>query len=204
MAPQSEQDLAQMAQQGDPEAFSELVCIYQDSVFRLCFRLLGDRQDAEDLAQEAFIRSFRHREKYDPSRPFGPWVRRIAANLCLNYLQARQTLAVPLEDELQLSPPAREPDPESIQEMAEQSQQVRAALLALPPHYRLVIELRHYQEQSYAEIADTLSLPLSDVKSYLFRARKQLAAWLNPLASGLTPPSHSTQHPEDDLSTTTR
>jgi len=199
MAPQSEQDLAHLAQQGDLDTFGELVRRYQDSVFRLCFRLLGNRQDAEDLAQEAFIRAFRHREKYDPTRPFGPWIRRIAANLCLNHMQARQPLAAPLEDELQSSPPAREPGPESVQEMVEQSQQVRAALLALPPHYRLVIELRHYQAQSYAEIAETLGLPLSDVKSYLFRARKQLAVWLNPLTSGFVPPPHPTQHPERDI-----
>lgn len=172
MADPTDRDLAIRARRGEAEAFGELVRRYQTSVFNVCYRLLGERREAEDLAQEAFVRAFQRLDSFDAERPFGPWMRRVAANLCLNRLQLDAPPAAPLDEE-------RDEDtastPEAAQEQTERAELVRAALLGLPVHYRAVIELRHFQELSYDEIATALHLRLSDVKSHLFRARKMLA-----------------------------
>lgn len=165
-----ERDLAQRASQGDREAFGELVRLHQTGVYNTAYRMTGNRQEAEDTAQEAFLRAFRAISSLDPSRPPGPWFRKIAVNVCLNRLEKRQTL--PLEEMLATS---TDPGPESQTIEREYSRQVRTALASLPPRYRAAIELRHFQELSYAEMAETLGRPLSDVKSDLFRARKMLA-----------------------------
>jgi RNA polymerase sigma-70 factor (ECF subfamily) len=172
----TDQVLVRRTRAGEVEAFGDLVRRYQQSVFGVCYRLLGERTVAEDLAQEAFIRAFQRLESFDDTRPFGPWMRRLAANLCLNHLDARRQALVLLDDEQDADLEA-EPvgDPVAAREAAEQSEALRAALLSLPPHYRAVVELRHFQELSYGEIAETLKLPVSDVKSHLFRARKLLA-----------------------------
>jgi RNA polymerase sigma-70 factor (ECF subfamily) len=177
----SDQALAQRASRGDTEAFGSLVQRYQSAVYNVCYRLMGERGAAEDLAQEAFVRAYQRLDRYDPARPFGPWVRRVAANLCLNALEMRRPPFVSLDDERDapMAAPA-EHDPATAHEQAEEAAAVRAALLGLPPHYRAVIELRHFQELSYAEIAAALRLPVSDVKSHLFRARQLLARRLNP------------------------
>lgn len=180
MEAQSDRDLILRARRGESEAFGELVCRYQASVFNVCYRLAGERREAEDLAQEAFIRAYERIHTFDAARPFGPWIRRVAANVCLNRLSAQRPADVALDDErdaLQL------PSAETDREVEEEAQRVRLALAGLPPHYRVVIELRHYQELSYDEIAAALNIPLSDVKSHLFRARKLLAEKLKHDAS---------------------
>jgi len=148
---------------------------YQVSVFNVCYRLLGERREAEDMAQEAFIRAYERLNTFDVERPFGPWIRRVAANLCLNRLEARPPVHVELDEERDETGRWEQGDPARARERAESAEAVRAALLSLPPHYRAVVELRHFQDLSYAEIAEALNLPLSDVKSHLFRARKLLA-----------------------------
>jgi RNA polymerase sigma-70 factor (ECF subfamily) len=167
-----ERDLARRAARGDTEAFGELVRCHQAGVYNVAYRMLGERREAEDAAQEAFLRAYRAVRSLDPARPPGPWLRRIAVNVCLNRLERRE--AAPLEDE----PPDFEPGPESRTVERERSRQIRAALLSLPPRYRAAIELRHFQELSYSEMAEALHRPMSDVKSDLFRARKMLAAFL--------------------------
>lgn len=173
----TDQALAQAVQAGDLEAYGELVRRYQGAVFGVCYRLLGERQDAEDLAQEAFLRAYQRFHLYDSQRPFGPWVRRLAANLCLNHLESRQSPAAELLDEADPDPESR--DPETVLLHGERRLAVQTALLRLPPRQRTIVELRHYQDLSYTEIAETLHLPLSDVKSHLFRARTRLAGYLS-------------------------
>jgi RNA polymerase sigma-70 factor (ECF subfamily) len=166
-----ERYLAQRAAQGDREAFGELVRCHQAGVYNVAYRMLGECRDAEDAAQETFLRAYRAIQTLDPQRPPGPWLKKIAVNVCLNWLERRGTLT--LEDETTV--PSPDPGPETQTIEREQSRQIRAALLSLPPRYRAVIELRHFQELSYTEIAETLNRPLSDIKSDLFRARKLLA-----------------------------
>lgn len=166
-----QRELVERAQRGETAAFGELVRVHQASVFNVCLRLMSERAEAEDAAQEAFIRAYGRLKTFLPERPFGPWMRRVAANVCLNRLEARQE-TLPLDEERD---EAAELTPEASRVQTEQSQAVRAALASLPTHYRAVVELRHFQELSYDEIAAELNLPLSDVKSHLFRARKILA-----------------------------
>jgi len=179
MVTPSDRELAERARGRDPEAaadaYGELVRRYQASVFNVCYRLAGERRLAEDLAQEAFLRAYQRLNTFDLERPFGPWMRRVAANLCLSRLQTSPPPTFSLEDEHDEPAGIEHGDPEAALEQAERARAVREALLSLPPHYRAVIELRHFQDLSYDEIAAALRLPLSDVKSHLFRARKLLA-----------------------------
>lgn len=168
----TDRDLAMQARRGEAEAFGELVRRYQVSVFNVCYRLLGERREAEDLAQEAFLRAYQRLETFDADRAFGPWIRRVAANACLNRLEGPAPADLPLDEERDQAVDHR---PEIAHEQAEQAGTIRAAIHSLPPHYRVVIELRHFQEMSYDEIAAALDIPLSDVKSRLFRARRILA-----------------------------
>jgi RNA polymerase sigma-70 factor (ECF subfamily) len=166
-----ERDLAQRAAQGDREAFGGLVECHQAGVYNVAYRMLGECREAEDATQETFLRAFRAIRTLDPQRPPGAWLKKIAVNVCLNRLERRGTLT--LDDEAAI--PASDPGPESQTIEREQNRQVRLALLGLPPRYRAAIELRHFQELSYAEMAEALNRPLSDIKSDLFRARKLLA-----------------------------
>ena len=175
MTAPTDRDLIVRARRGDGDAFSELVTRYQANVFNVCYRILHERGSAEDLAQETFMRAYDRLEQFDLEREFGPWVRRVAANLCLNHLESQKVTA-PLDEDRDADESQR---PEKQVEVRERSEQIRAALASLPPHYRVVVELRHYQEMSYDEIAAELKIPLSDVKSHLFRARKLLAEKLH-------------------------
>jgi len=174
-------DLVLAVRQGRAEAYGELVRRYQGTVFGVCYRLAGERREAEDLAQEAFLRAYQRLGTFDVRRPFGPWVRRVAANVCLNRLPSTPADA-PLDDERDEDEAADAGGPEAAWENAERSATLRAALLSLPPQYRAVVELRHFHEMSYAEISAELGLPLSDVKSHLFRARRLLAQKLKTYA----------------------
>jgi RNA polymerase sigma-70 factor (ECF subfamily) len=176
----TDHDLVRQAWQGNAEAYGELVQNYQSLVFNVCYRLMGERREAEDMTQETFLRAFLHLEQCDPERPFGAWIRRVATNLCINHYQMLKKASLPLDEELEQPVPGAPMTPELIQVQAERSEQVRAAIRSLPPVYRVVIELRHFQELTYTEIAEQLDLPLSDVKSYLFRARRLLAEKLRP------------------------
>jgi len=178
MSAPSDRDLIKRARRGDAgsaEAFGELVTRYQTNVFNVCYRILHERAGAEDMAQDAFIRAHERLDTFDDERPFGPWIRRLAANVCLSHLSS-QKISAELDEEREADTGQR---PDAVQEARERSEYIRAALASLPAHYRVVIELRHYQEMSYDEIAAELNIPLSDVKSHLFRARKLLAEKLH-------------------------
>ena len=105
MSGRSDSDLAVMARRGNTQAYGELVQRFQSAVFSVCYQLVGERAEAEDLAQDAFIRAYWHLDQFNPSLPFGPWVRRIAANLYINRLHAHKELQMPLEDEVYGPPP---------------------------------------------------------------------------------------------------
>lgn len=168
--------------QGDHTAYAELVRRYQQSVFAVCYRLTGERRDAEDMTQDTFIRAHHKLKLYDMERPFGPWVRRVASNLTLNYLQKRRANQVELDEEFDQPSADAGENPEMARVSAETAHSVREAILALPPHFRAVIEMRHFQSLSYDEMAEALQLPVNTVRSHLFRARKKLARQLHALA----------------------
>ncbi len=176
MSSPSDRDLILRARRADLEAFGELVIRYQAGVFNVCLRMTNERFEAEDLTQETFVRIYSRLSSFDLARPFGPWIRRAAANLCLNRLAGAKPEPAELDEE-RLREPGR--SPEAIVEDLDLADQIHLALASLPPDYRAVIELRHFQELTYSEIAATLHIPLSDVKSHLFRGRKALAEKLS-------------------------
>ena len=171
---------------GNSDAYGEIVRRHEVAVFNVAYRLVGDRQVALDLTQDAFVRAYHGLRTFDRDRPFGPWINRIAANLAVDWLQRRRVPTVPLP--LHSEDPDGEggeevlPDlsgePERLYLEREQRDALRQAILALPVRYRAVVELRHFQDLAYEEIAIALGIPLSDVKSHLFRARRLLRQWL--------------------------
>jgi RNA polymerase sigma-70 factor (ECF subfamily) len=185
-----ESTLLRQAQQGNTAAFAELVRRHQTAVFNVALRLLGRHADAEDAAQEAFWRAYQALNRFDVERPFRPWIKRITANYCLNRLVSAPVKGQVLASDLAAAGgPAPGMDqwpnpglsPEQSVVRREQSARLRAAIQRLPPHFRAVIEYRHFQELSYEEIAQALERPLSSVKSDLFRARKLLAQALKEM-----------------------
>lgn len=159
--------------QGDVEAYGEIVARYERTVFSAAYRILGLREDAEDAAQETFVKAYRNLKRFNLELPFAPWIRRIAVNLSLNILRARRPQE-DLEDERVAKREAAF-QPEILAIQSENRQRILSGLMALPEPYRVVVVLRHYHDMSYAEMADALRLPLSTIKSNLFRARRMLA-----------------------------
>lgn len=179
MSSTDERSLARRVLQGDRDAFGEIVHRHQQAVFNASYHMLGSVRDAEDATQEAFIRAYRFFDRFDLDRPLAPWLIRIAINVCLNRVEG-QILSADLDDELlPLPDPAPSPEVQTI--IRDRDETVRYELSRLPPRYRDVIELRHFQGLSYEEIAKELKRPLSDIKSDLFRARKLLAERLKGL-----------------------
>jgi RNA polymerase sigma-70 factor (ECF subfamily) len=189
LAALADHQLVTLTLRGRPDAYGELVRRHQSAIYNVVYRLIGDRQEALDLAQDAFVRAYSALGSFDTARQFGPWISRIAANTALNWLQRRRVPTVPLarnsslsdgniageadqDGELPLADDTSEP--ERVYLAAERKALLRGAILALPPHFRAVVELRHFQDLSYEEIAVTLGIALSDVKSHLFRARRML------------------------------
>ena len=163
---------------GDQDAFAELVYLFQDPVYNLCYRMLGESSEAEDATQEAFLRAHTHLRRYDPNRSFKTWIMSIASNHCIDRLRKRRMHYVSLDDEptaAALALRSADPLPEQATLHAELGDRVQALLLQLDEGYRLAVVLRYWYDYSYAEIADELQMTQSAVKSRLFRARRQLA-----------------------------
>lgn len=164
----------QRAREGDVGAFGRLVQTYQTPVYNLACRMLGDRMEAEDAAQETFLRAFRSLNRYDPGRPFLTWLLSIAAHHCIDRLRRRRP-ALPL-DSLPLGSDGE--DPEAALERREARERVQQLLMALSPVDRAAVTLRYWYDCSYEEIAGMLDLTVSAVKSRLHRARRRLARTL--------------------------
>jgi RNA polymerase sigma-70 factor (ECF subfamily) len=184
MAVSRDQKLVKRTLSGDLEAFGELVQIYQASVFNVCYRTLGNRRDAEDLTQEAFLRAYNNIKSYNQERPFGPWMRTLAVNLCYNKLNRRELNRVPLEDEHDFPQRDTVSSPEKALEISQENQTLYQALWELPHQYRIALELRHFQGLSYQEMAEALNLPLNTVRSHLYRGRQNLAEILEVNKNG--------------------
>lgn len=173
-----EKELIQLVRKGDLDAYGEIVREYQSSVFNVCLRILGNTQEAEDLTQEAFLRAYRNIAHYDPSRPFGPWMRVLAANLCYNHLNKARLDQAPLEDEREKLQEDHHQSPERLLELSQEHQDLYQKIWQLPENQRITLELRHFQGLTYQEMAAELNLPLNTVRSHLYRARRNLAELL--------------------------
>ena len=186
--PADEASWARAATGGDKAAFSRLVEKHKASVFGLCYRLLGNTEEARDAAQESFVRAYTGLGDFDARQPFAAWVLRIARNHCIDQLRRRRpmlTIAPEARGEDGLEPGTAPDLPDHFATGGEQAVQEREAqrdldlaLSRLAPRYREVIALFHVQHKSYAEIADTLDVPMGTVMTWLHRARKELKAQL--------------------------
>lgn len=170
--------LIERAITGDERAFAELVGRYQTAVYNLAYRMLGDAGEAEDAAQEVFLRIYRRLATYDAEHRFSTWVLSIASHYCIDLLRRKRPWLVPLEN-ISNWMRARSRGPEAAALVQEQQDTVRTLLAKLPEHYRLVLLLRYWHDLGYEEIAQVVDLPVSTIKARLHRARNALAALVN-------------------------
>jgi RNA polymerase sigma-70 factor (ECF subfamily) len=178
-----ELEMVHGALSGDHNAFAQLVETYQSPVFNLCYRMLGDRCEAEDAAQEAFLRAYSRLSSYDPARPFKTWLFSIAAHYCIDRLRKRRVTLLGLDDEpIQYHPALREhaPGPLEMAERGERRDGVQAMLQELPAQDRAAIVMRYWYDLSYEEIAEATGVTVSSVKSRLHRARVALGEKMRP------------------------
>ena len=166
----AEIELARRARHGDGTAFDALVQRFHRPVYRFCWRLLRS-SDAEDLAQDTFVRAFVHFERFDPQRPVLPWLIAIARRLCLDLLRRRKVMA--RVDTLPVTDPPP-PGPEGEASLREQLSRLERALDDLDEGPRMAIVLFHIEEMSYRDIAAALEVPMGTVMTWLHRGRAQL------------------------------
>ena len=163
-------ELARRARRGDAAAFDELVRRFHRPVHRFCWRLLRS-PDAEDLAQDTFVRAFVHFERFDPERPVLPWLIAIARRLCVDVLRRRKMMTSK-ETMLVTDPPG--PGPEGEASLREQLSRLERALADLDEGPREAIVLFHIEEMSYRDIAAALEVPMGTVMTWLHRGRARL------------------------------
>jgi RNA polymerase sigma-70 factor (ECF subfamily) len=174
-----EQAWVAQAQHGDDQAFTQLVEAYQKPVYNLCYRMLGEPEAAEDAAQETFLRAFQHLARYDAKRPFATWLLSIAAHYCIDRLRRRKfpTFSIDEEDEDEPAfeiPDVNAPNPEREFVRREEKDKLHKILASLDETDRAAIVMRYWHDASEIEIAESLGLTVSAVKSRLHRARLAL------------------------------
>lgn len=171
-----ERDWIDAARRGDIEGWERLVETHQQSIFRLAYLLLGDADDAEDIAQETFIHAYQALQRFDPDRPLRPWLMRIATNLCHNWRRSLRRYMVALQNGLK-----NEPQPVSTFEHAEHHMEMDnlwKTINRLPLPDQRVIYLRYFLECSETETAEALGIALGTVKSRSHRALARMRALL--------------------------
>ncbi len=181
----TDQEVVLLARGGQERAYRELVRRYERPIFSLLYRMVRDRELAEDLSQETFVKALNAIESYRPEYKFSSWLFKIANNAAIDHLRRRELDTLSLEG----SPHAVTPDameatalqigdraenPLDIVEAKELGGEIERAIALLRPEYRACILLRHVDGRAYEEIAEMLDLPLGTVKTYIHRARNEL------------------------------
>jgi RNA polymerase sigma-70 factor, ECF subfamily len=186
----------QLALEGDEDAFASIVETYQRPVYNLCYRMLGDPIDAEDAAQETFWRAYQALNRYDPKRSFPTWLLSIAAHYCIDQQRKRRIPILSVDLLPEEDAPDNAPSPEKVVSVLEESAQMRKLLSSLGPQDRAAVVLRYWYEFSEEEIAKSLSLTVSAVKSRLHRSRKMLAQnWKETQAKNALPERRKNESP---------
>ena len=192
LAGATDQEVVALARHGQEAAYRELVRRYERPVFSLVYRMVRDRELAEDLAQETFVKALNAIESYRPEFKFSSWIFKIANNAAIDHLRRREL------DTLSLDGSPHAETPEAIEatalqigdrqetaleevEARELGGEIESAIARLRPEYRSCILLRHVDGRAYEEIADILGLPLGTVKTYIHRARNELRVMLGHL-----------------------
>jgi RNA polymerase sigma-70 factor, ECF subfamily len=178
-------DVVALAKEGRDAAFRELVRRYERPVFSLVYRVVRDRDTAEDLAQDTFVKVLNHIDRYRPEFKFSSWLFKIANNVAIDHLRRRTLDTVSLEgsryatttDQVEATSvrvAASQESPLEELESRELGSAIERAIAGLRPEYRACILLRHVEDRSYEEIAAMLDIPLGTVKTYIHRARHEL------------------------------
>jgi len=181
----TDHELVGFARAGSEQAYRELLGRYQRPVFSLIYRMVRDRELAEDLAQETFVKVFNHIDKYNPKFKFSSWIFKIGSNLAIDTLRKRELPTVSLDgsrhattdDEMaatRITVASDDENPEELLLARELGSQIEEAIGRLRPDYRTAILLRHVEGRAYEEIAEIMDIPLGTVKTYIHRARNEL------------------------------
>ena len=185
LAGRSDQDIVALARAGEEAAYRELIRRYERPLFSLLYRMVRDRELAEDLAQETFVKALNAIESYRPEYKFSSWIFKIANNAAIDHLRRRELDTLSLEGSPHAETPEaveatalqigdRQESPLDEVEARELGGQIEQAIAGLRPEYRSCILLRHVEGRAYEEIAEILNLPLGTVKTYIHRARNEL------------------------------
>lgn len=185
LASATDQEVVVLARHGQDAAYRELVRRYERPVFSLVYRMVRDRELAEDLAQETFVKALNAIESYRPEFKFSSWIFKIANNAAIDHLRRRELDTLSLDGSPHAETPeamqatalqigARQETPLDTVEAKELGSAIEAAIGLLRPEYRSCILLRHVEGRAYEEIAEMLNLPLGTVKTYIHRARNEL------------------------------
>ena len=198
MTREEELALVRRVQSGELDAFEDLVRAHEKTVYNLALRMTGNPQDAEDMAQEAFLKAYRSLPDFRGESKFSVWLYRIVSNVCLDHLRKqsrRPASSLTVEDgegeQQQLDVPDESASPERLLEQKLTREAVQKGLARLPAEQRQILLLREIRGMSYEEIGETLGLEAGTVKSRIFRARKHLCAWL--LEDGNIPDAYASK-----------
>ncbi len=188
----TDQEIVEAVLAGEQHRFAELVGRYQGPIVNYVYRMLGNYDDAVDLSQDVFLKSYSALASYRPQYPFTAWLFRIARNAAIDEIRRRRLTLVPLDEPVDTEEgtlgrqvAADEAGPEQLFMDDEFRNQLEGAIAQLPEKYREPLVLRHAAEMSYDEIAEALELPLGTVKTRIFRAREALRSGLSDLLEPL-------------------
>jgi len=162
--------------QGDMGSFGELVRRYQKQVYSLAYRLTNDAEEAMDLSQEVFLKIYQVLERYDETRPFFPWMYKVASNVCHSVLRKKPQESIPLDKIIEFTPlmPKVESQPEDYYESREIQLLVQQAIAELPERYKVPMVLRYLEDLTYQQIAEVMELPVSTIETRLYRGKALL------------------------------
>ncbi len=169
------------AQKGDSTAFEQLVLAHQNQIYRLCFRMLGNAEDAADMTQETFLKAWRNLDRFQGDAAFSTWLYRLASNCCLDFLRSqkrRPTVSMTTEDDdgeeqtIEVADDSATPEEELL--LKEERSEIARAMASLDEEQRQILSLRVINDLSYTEIAEILDIKEGTVKSRLARARENL------------------------------
>jgi RNA polymerase sigma-70 factor (ECF subfamily) len=188
----TDQQVVQFARDGREPAYRELIGRYQRPVFSLIYRLVRDREKAEDLAQDTFIKVLNAIDRYDPQYKFSSWIFKIAHNTGLDHLRRKEPETLSLDgsphartaaetEATTITPESRTETPEQYAQNRELGSEIESAMGTLRPEYRTAIVLCHVEGRAYEEIAEIMDVPLGTVKTYIHRGRKDLMQRLEHL-----------------------
>lgn len=177
-------EIIELALKGEEKAYAELLDRYQDSIYFLLLKKIGNENDAEDLTMETFAKAFNNLSQYTPVYAFSTWLFRIAINNCIDFVRKKKIRPQSYDSGVDFHDPdnpnftSSNLSPEDLVIKDQKAAELKDMIKTLKPRYARLIELRYYQEFSYEEIAVEMQLPLGTVKAQLFRARELLAPLL--------------------------